>query len=294
VSFYYEKNFDRSEEEDKSKLFDGIVLSRPSKMYYKFSSYSEMYKELPLYNIDIMCVNKSRDKKKISRELLQTHEYNQRNKSKNIEVSIIKKEIDLFDGVIPLTEYSTYVYHLKNIHFPKLPSRFHILNITSENIDIVTEFLYLQSHTDLSNSKKLFNIIVLLDSGAYIKQIKEKQLFVYCLRCEEEIYGIYFFKDAKMQYEDIEGNTLQCISSVMNCNSINLFYLGFLYSMQEIIKGSRDYKILLIENIAHNNFILENWMKSNAAVFINDTAYYSYNFIYPSSPVTSNNCLIVQ
>ena len=39
-----------------------------------------------------------------------------------------------------------------------------------------------------------------------------------------------------MQYEDIEGNTLQFYGSINNSESESLFYLGFLHAIQKIIK----------------------------------------------------------
>jgi hypothetical protein len=63
---------------------------------------------------------------------------------------------------------------------------------------------------------------------------------------------MYFIKDAKMQYEklnqeDIDNNTLQSITSITNCESNELFYLGYLHGLRQIIEKNRKYKMILME-----------------------------------------------
>jgi hypothetical protein len=271
----------------------GCVLSRPMHFYYKELHYNNVYTEIPIYYIDIICANRELDQKKLNRQLLQTHEYNQRMKNPVIQCSLIKKEIDLFDGVIPLIEYQTYVFYLRNLNFPPLPPHFHCTHIDVEHIDMLTDFLYQQTHLDLQLSKKHFDLMAVSDMGSYIALIKQNLLYVYCLRNGEHIYGFYFIKDAKMQYEDIEGDTLQVIGSVMNCNSPSLFYSGFLHSIHGIVKKQTKYKMLMFEAISDNTVLLEYWRERNTPVFTNKTAYYTFNLIYPSSPLNPENCFIL-
>uniref|UniRef100_A0A6C0JNU2 Glycylpeptide N-tetradecanoyltransferase n=1 Tax=viral metagenome TaxID=1070528 RepID=A0A6C0JNU2_9ZZZZ len=271
----------------------GCVLSRPLHFYYIENRQHNMYTELPIYYIDIICANRELDQKKLNRQLLQTHEYNQRIKNPVIQCSLIKKEIDLFDGVIPLIEYNTYVFYLRNLTFPPLPPHFHCTHVDIEHTDILTDFLYEQTHLDLQLSKKHFEIIAISDVGNFIALIKQNLLHAYCLRNGEHIYGFYFIKDAKMQYEDIEGDTLQIVGSIMNCDNSSLFYSGFLHSMHQIIKKQSRYKMLMFEAISDNIFLLDHWRERNSPVFSNKTAYYTFNLIYPSSPLDSQLCLIL-
>jgi hypothetical protein len=270
----------------------GCAISRPLHFYYKESIHHNMYTEIPIYHIDVICVNRELDQKKINRQLLQTHEYNQRIKNPVINCSLIKKEIDLFDGVIPLIEYDTYVFYLRNLTFAPLPAHFHITHIDLEHIDILTDFLYLQTHLDLSLSKKHFDILAISDMGNLIALIKQNLLYAYCLRNGEHLYGFYFIKDAKMQYEDIEGDTLQVVGSVMNCDSELLFYSGFLHSLHHIIKKQTKYKMILIESISDNVLLLNYWRSNNTPILTNNTAYYTFNLVYPSSPMIAEKCLI--
>jgi len=282
----------------------GIILSKPAIMYFRPTLTEDIYTEIPIYYLDYLCINREQDQKKISRKLIQTHEYNQRIKNPSIQISILKKEIDLFEGVIPLVEYITTTYYLRNINFPKLPSHFHVSQITKENMDLLTDFLYLFTSKNEQNEKteKTFDICIIPNIGNIIALINQQLLYVYCVRHGKTIYGFYFIKDAKTQYEDIDdsgGNTLQCIGSVMNyenyTNTIteSLFYLGFLHSLQQIIKKNQTYKMLLIEDINHNTILLKYWRTKHTPIFTNKTAYYSYNFIYPCSPLYPEKCLIL-
>jgi len=293
-----DKNIDSTFIEQYEKIITnlkpiGYVLSKPMKIYFRESINQNTYTETQIYYIDIICAKRELDQKKINRQLLQTHEYNQRLQNPIINCSLIKKEIDLFDGVIPLTEYNTYVFYLRNLNFPPLPPHFHITHIDIENIDKLTDFLFEQTHLDLTLSKHYFDIFIVADMGNLISLIKQNLLYVYCLKNGEHIYGFYFIKDAKMQYEDIEGDTLQLIGSVMNCDSPSLFYSGFLHSIHNIIKKKTKYKMLLIEEISDNLVLLDYWRQRNTPIFTNKTAYYTFNLIFPSSPIRPEKCFIL-
>ncbi len=271
----------------------GCVISKPLHFYYRESIAYNTYTEIPMYFIDVICAKRDLYQKNLNRQLLQTHEYNQRFKNPTINCSLIKKEIDLFEGVIPLIEYNTYVFYLRNLTFNPLPPHFHITHVDFEHTDILTDFLYEQTHLDLDLSKKHFDIMALSDMGNLIALINQSLLYAYCLRNGEHIYGFYFIKDAKMQYEDIEGDTIQLVGSVMNCDSIRLFYNGFLHSMHHIIKKQRKYKILLFEAISDNTILLQAWRERNTPIFTNKTAYYTFNLVYPMSPLLAERCLLL-
>lgn len=271
----------------------GCVLSYPVQFYFRNSTMENTYTQMPIYYIDFICVHREHNQQNISRKLVQTHEYNQRIQNPSIQCSLIKKEIDLFEGVIPLVEYYSYVYYLRNIHFKALPPHFHITHVDLENIDILTDFLYGQTHLDLDKNENFFELLILSNMGNIISLIKNGLLYAFCLRNGEHIYGIYFFKDAKMQYEDLDGNTLQICASIMNCNATELFYLGYLHSLQEVIKQNKEYKMLLFEDIGHNRILQEYWREKHSHVFKNKTAYYTFNFIYPSSPLAAEKCFIL-
>ena len=82
--------------------------------------------------VDYLCVNRKQNQKKVYRELLQTHEYNTRILNKNVQCSLIKKEIELFEGIIPFVNYNTFTYKLRNNRVEKLPTHCFIVKLGGE------------------------------------------------------------------------------------------------------------------------------------------------------------------
>uniref|UniRef100_A0A6C0ARI5 Glycylpeptide N-tetradecanoyltransferase n=1 Tax=viral metagenome TaxID=1070528 RepID=A0A6C0ARI5_9ZZZZ len=296
VSLYTETHFTRIDASNndtsiiRSEKPTACLTSRPLKIWHRPTLREPTYKELPIYFIDFLAVNRDKDVKTVSRKLLQTHEYYQRKQNPDIVVSLIKKEIDLFDGVVPLILYKTDTYYLRNIHFPSLPPHHQITRVYKENLEILTDFIYLLTSVD---NGAMFDICIMPDIGSILAQIKQSLLYVYALRRGEHTYAMYFFKDMKTQYEDIDGNTLQCYASVMNMKDEALFYLGYLHSIQNIIKQNKTYKMLFMENMGHNTVLSKLWKQKHTAIFSNNSAYYLYNMVFPCSPVSEQRCMVL-
>ena len=49
-----------------------------------------------------------------------------------------------------------------------------------------------------------------------------------------------------------------------------------------------------MEEVGHNCYLLNLWREKHTPIFINKTAYYLYNMIYPSSPLIAEKCLFLQ
>ena len=238
-----------------------------------------------------MCKARKRDVKKLNRVLLQTHEYNQRTNNADVLLSLIKKEIDLFEGVIPVVEYNTLTYYIPVLHPIALPSDCELIKIESTNLHILTDYLYNMTHNTYDTDITMFDICIMQDTSYYLSQIKSGILHVYCLRHKEHVYGFYFYKNTYTEYEDIEGNVLMFSTSIKNISDNHVYYSGFINSMCKIMKEKQNkYKMLMIENIGHSNHIVSLWELYNKPIFDNKTAYYLYNFIYPCfSSITRKN-----
>ena len=300
ISFYNQKIYDISGDIICYNKPIACICSRHLKFFYRDGPFETVYRELSIYFIDLLCVQREQNIVNISRKLLQTHEYNQRIKNPNITVSLLKKEVELFNGVVPLVSYNTSTYSIRNIEFSALPNGFHIILINKENIDLLIDFIHIQTHYYYQKDNPcIFDICIIADIASLIDMINQKILYVFCLRNGEHIYGYYFIKDAKTQYEDLigdggeTGHTLHCISSMMNMESNHIFYLGFLHSLYSILKLNKKFKILLFDEIGHNVRLLQYWKRKFSPVFTTPSAYYLYNMIFPNSPVDSDRCLIV-
>ena len=296
ISLFYDKIIQNKGEQAPNILINpepsGCVTSRACKMFYRPTLSEPIYTSDLIYFIDYLCIDRERDRTKISRLLLQTHEYNQRINNPTVLISLLKKEIDLFEGIIPLVKYNTLTYHIPAIQTHKLPPEFRIVPIGSSNINILTDYLYNLTHISYNNTESLFDMCILHDTSYYLSQIKAGIVHIYCLQHREHVYGIYFFKNTYNEYENIEGNMLMFSASIKNTNNTDVFYVGFLNSMKHLLKGNKKYKMLMIENIGHNETVLQYWDLYNKQIFNTNTAYYLYNFIYPSSPLLSNRTFI--
>lgn len=262
------------------------MIAYPVHIYYLvMNSYTHMQS----YYWDYVCIHR---KYNHIRNLIQTHEYNQRIKSPDIPVSLFKKEISLCEGIIPFIKYKSYTYYLNPIQMIPLPNEFIILRIVRENISILFDFLDKLKDPNIPSIftfyaiPSIVNITVLIESA---------QLYVYCLKKGEHIYGMYFIKKTYTIYEDIaNGNTLQLIASINNSQEPSLFANGFIHSMFDLLKTSEDpYHVIVIDECSHNDVLLTNWNLYFKPVIENLSAYYFYNFVYPGSPLSVHSAFIL-
>jgi hypothetical protein len=82
---------------------------------------------------------------------------------------------------------------------------------------------------------------------------------------------------------------LSCFASICNCDD-NIFIHGFKISFWKI--ASENYfGFAAIENISHNNIIIENLLQKTKPLIQSPTAYFFYNFAYHT--FKSNKVLII-
>ena len=269
----------------------GCITSRSVNMYIRSKQQDSVYKKNICYFMDNLCVHREHDYKKISRNLLQTHEYNTRTYNTNVLCSLIKKDGELFGGIRPLIKYNTLFYAIPDKKVSRMHPSYCVVRLNTENIDLFIDFFAVNDVFE--NKTLLFDIMVLPDIGNILSQLKEKLLYIYCLRNGENILGFYFIKDLRRHYDDKEAKTLSLVASVHNSQNNNLFYMGFLHALRQTIHINTDYKMITIENIGHNNILHHYWCQGKNSLYSVNSAYYSYNYVYPSSPINSNRCFLL-
>lgn len=252
-----------------------------------------------IYFLDFITVNREKNEinLNISRELIQTHEYNQRKKNMDtyitekkvpIQKSIFKKEVGLSEGVIPLVSYTSSLCYIHNERLRKLPPHFILVPIHRRNIQLLLDFI------DISKTKyKCFGIP---EVPNLLELIHSNIIKVFIIQKGSEIYSVYFFRDSRTQFEN-KGALLILCGSIRNTRSIDLFYMGFLHALRNILKQTNIFKILLIERISQNNEIYERYINKivNPLKLIgeNQSAYYLYNYVIPKQPFSAESCFIV-
>jgi len=118
--------------------------------------------------------------------------------------------------------------------------------------------------------------------------VKTNNLFIYAILCDEQIVCCYFFRKSCVQIE--EGlEVLSCFASICQCDE-SIFIEGFKISFWNVA-AKHNFGFAAIENVSHNDILIHNIMQKTAPTIISPTAYYFYNFAYPTFP--SNKTLIL-
>jgi hypothetical protein len=246
----------------------GAITSRP---LHIMINNGDKDAKFDAYYVDYLCVDKLHRKKGIAPQLIQTHNYNQRQLNKNIVVSLFKREDEL-TGIVPLCVYSTYGFPVdKWTKPPDLSAEYKLLEINQQNFRFLYDFIR-------TNSSK-FDIVINVESTNIIELIKTKNIFVYAILCDEEIICCYFFRKSCVQIE--KGmEVLSCFASICDCDR-NIFIQGFKISFWKIA-AENYFGFSAIENVSHNDLLIENIMLKTKPSIISPTAYFFYNFAYPT------------
>jgi len=282
VSFYYE-NYNMVDVNKGSLITDkkivGAITSRPISIIIN-NNPKNIASSLKAYYVDYLCVDKLHRKKGIAPQMIQTHHYNQRHLNKNILVSLFKREDEL-TGIVPLCVYSTYGFHVDKWTKPtELSAEYKLLEINQHNFRFLYDFIRINSNN--------FDIIINVEPTNLLELIKTKNIYVYTILCDEKIQCCYFFRKTCVQIE--KGlEVLSCFASICDCEE-NIFIQGFKISFWKIA-AENFFGFAAIENLSHNNIILNNIMLKTKPYITSPTAYYFYNFAYPT--FNPNKSLII-
>lgn len=254
----------------------GCMTSRPLSVYFLhggkgLSENDEKGSSFEAYYVDYLCVDMYRRKKGIAPQLIQTHHYNQRILNRKSVVSIFKREDEL-TGIVPLCAYETFGFYLNDWKKPAdLSAQYKLLEVNPQNYRFLYDFMGV-------NTAK-FDLFVKPCDTNVLELIKTKNIFVYVILCDEVIQCAYFFRKSCVQIE--KGlEVLSCFASICDCDE-NIFIQGFKISFWKIA-AENYFGFCAIENISHNNIFLNNIIQTQRADIVSPTAYYFYNFAYPT------------
>jgi GNAT superfamily N-acetyltransferase len=255
----------------------GAMTTRP--VYVSINNGDDSAK-FTAYYVDYLCVDKAHRKKGVAPQLIQTHHYNQRHINKNIVVSLFKREDEL-TGIVPLCVYSTYGFRVDAWTKPaELLSVYKLVEVNAQNFHLLFNFM-------VAHSKK-FDIIINTETTNIIELIKTKNIFIYIVIADDNIVAAYFFRKSCVQIE--KGmEVLSCFASISNTDD-NIFIQGFKISFWKIA-AENNFGFAAIEDISDNHIIIENIMLKTRPLIVSPTAYFFYNFGYPT--FKANKVLII-
>ena len=240
--------------------------------------------KMMLNYVDYLCVHKKHRKKGIAPKIIFTHQARVRNNSKNT-VFLFKRETDL-TSIVPLSTFYTYGFDTKYWKYSSkpIPTYSHIL-ITSQNINVFYHLI------EKIKNKKICTIYPSMSNLNTL--INAKLLTIYVLLDKDDPVACYIFRKPFTTYiiEDKRGESMDCVASFFDKRvNYQIFIYYFYYSLFYLQKKSY-FKYFIIENIADNNYIIQNIFKKFSPIIKSPTAYYFYNFAY--RPKLSNNIFIL-
>ncbi len=228
----------------------------------------------PVYYSDYLCVAEHSRGKGIAPQLIQTHEYIQRHKNKNIQISLFKREGEITASIVPLTIYNTVIYDTKTWKkLPAFPAYISLIECTKNNVQIFTDFLK-------ENAGK-FLLTCVPEIGNIISLLNSKNIFIYIVQKREKIMSAYFFKKTCTTIET-KREILMCIASISCCENESFFMDGFRIATQTILNAFPAFQYVGIECISDNVILNKHIAKQYIKTFTSRTAYFWYNFAYPS------------
>ncbi len=245
----------------------GTISSRPIHIIINNGDANAVF---DAYYIDHICFNI--ENKSILPELFKTHIYNQCHINHKVSINIFKQHGQLLAGVVPVCKSNIYEFSVDTWTKPSdLDLMYTIVEINSQNSYLLYEFIK-------ENSFK-FDIVINSDASNILGLIKSKNLFIYAVVSKDEIICAYFFKKTCL-FRNKELEILSLIGSIQNCNNdvfVNAFKICFWKIAADNYMGYS-----MIENVSHNNIIIDNLCLKTKPQLITDFAYYFYNFVYNS------------
>ena len=225
------------------------------------------------YYVDYLCVDKTYRKKGIAQQMIQTHQYNQSHLNKKIVVSLFKREDEL-TGIVPLCVYKTYGFHVKKWSKPNpLHGMYKVLEITPQNFHFLTDFIK-------ANSSQ-FDIIINTEYSNIVELLKSKNIFISVIMVGHDIKYAYFFRKS-CTFLEKKMEVLSCFASIKGTGAENeSFVQGFKISFWKTA-DENNFGFAAIESISHNDVIINNLLLKTKPLIISPTAYFFYNFAYPT------------
>jgi len=282
ITFYNDENFMMDLKKGTmvtDKKVIGIMTSRPIHIVINNRDKDASF---DAYYIDYLCVDKNYRKKGIAPQIIQTHEYNQRHLNKNIVVSLFKREDEL-TGIVPLCVYSTYGFSVdKWVKPPDLDASYKLLEINAQNVHFLFDFM--------KDNSAQFDIVINTEVTNIIELIKSKNIFIYVIILHDKIISAYFFRKS-CTFIEKNMEVLSCFASINKLdNDTHIFIQGFKISFWKIAAENL-FGFSAIEEISHNHIIIDNLKRKTTPLVISPTAYFFYNFAYPT--FSSEKVLII-
>ena len=221
-------------------------------------------KLLKVNYVDYLCVAKQKRKQGVAPRMIYSYYYQSRRKHDTLAYLFKREGVGTF--ITPLTVYMTYGFTMKSIPSSKI---FPPLLINSSSFTLFYHYM-----KTIKSSIPCF----IHPSFSHIKHLVEKKLlYIFLLMDNNTPYGCYVFRNPHTHYEK-GGESLDCIASYCSSSEKIANFIGsFSDCLSQI---SYPFNYLLIENISHNDHLIQYMMMIQKPFLKSNTSYYLYNFGY--------------
>lgn len=218
---------------------------------------------------DILTINFD----KTNYKLFKTHIYNISHERKIHNIFIFKtyRKIDVLQNLITI---SLYKFKLNNkIKDKNIKLFYNFLEINKQNINLLLSFI--------TENKNSIIALFILNLHDILHLIERKELLIFTLYFNNSIRSLYIFKKEKTDYYLI---------SSYNISENNIFYYGFLKSLENIQKIVNNNNVnIYMYDLYYNNIIRSFLSKKNVLNFHNNIHYYIYNYNFDT--IKHNNII---
>lgn len=229
---------------------------------------------------DFLCVAKNFRQKNVAANMIYTHNYNCRNKKPEI-VAMFKRE-GKTTLITPITIYNTYFFDLT--YWPKkekfIANNIQLILINSDNLSILFNYLNI--------IKKEFDCYFQSCIENVFGMIKNNLIYITLILKDSNPQGVMMFRNSFTSYDN--KNSIECFGSYFDMVSNKAIQYLF-YNSLLMIKNKLDYNYIWVENISHNNKILNIILKNHTPKADTTMSYYFYN--YACRPILSKNVLLL-
>lgn len=277
-----------------SEIF-GTISSRPIDFFsLKFPS-----KNSRIHFIDFISVHEKYTSKNISRNLLQTHIYNHSKIDSYFQtVYLWKKEKEPSKGVIPFIQTNTYTFLLKSTPIQKMPKQYRIRCLNKHSTDLwKTIYAEITNYFTVSLLTPFIHTLEWLENERYIVYVS-----IYIHNKVEHIHGVYIFEDTLVSWDNdtverkrmirLAGSLIFRKTIIHDVDNL-YFFRGFLHCMKYILHDNKQFGVIEIPKISHNEYILERWSEKYELKNVSSLYYYLYNMVFPKSPILPKNAMIL-
>jgi hypothetical protein len=199
----------------------GTLISRP--VLISFVKYPE--KNCVLHEFIYIC---NHEKYKVSRNLIQTHIYQHSLIRPQISGYVFQKHTDLCKAVVPLVQYQTYTFVLRDTTIKKLPRNYSIRCLNTTHIDL-WRGIYAQILSQ-------FEVSLMPEFEYTLEWLKNERYTIYVTVYKEEnvehVGGVYILENTHVSWENenlLKPHMVRLAASINFAATKNLlFFHGFL------------------------------------------------------------------